>query len=185
MAIFVCSDWHFMHQKSFLYEPRGFKTVEEMNEAIIQRHNEVVGPEDEVYSLGDEIMSDIDAGVKCLKRLNGRIHLIRGNHSTDNKLARVVEECPNVVETGKWSDVLQYQKWKFYLSHYPTICGNLDDGDKPLKKRTLNLCGHTHTQDKWHDFDKGLIMHVEMDTNNCYPYNIDEVIELFKQKVEG
>lgn len=185
MAIFVCSDWHFMHQKSFLYEPRGFKSVEEMNEAIIQRHNEVVGPEDEVFHLGDEIMSDIDRGIECIKRLNGRIHLIRGNHSTDNKLARIVEECSNVIEYGKWSDVLQYQKWRFYLSHYPTICGNFDDGDKPLKKRMLNLCGHTHTQDKWHDFDKGLILHVEMDTNNCYPYNIDEIIELFREKVEG
>lgn len=177
MAIFVCSDWHFMHQKSFLYEPRGFKTVEEMNEAIIQRHNEVVGPNDEVFHLGDEIMSDIDRGIKCIKRLNGRIHLIRGNHSTDNKLARIVEECPNVVEYGKWSDVLQYKKWRFYLSHYPTICGNFDDGDKPLKKRMINLCGHRHVRNKFMDMDKGLIYHCELDCQKNMPIKIDKIIE--------
>ena len=184
MAIFVCSDWHFMHQKSFLYEPRGFKSPEEMNEAIIQRHNEVVRPDDEVFHLGDEIMSDIDRGIECIQRLNGRIHLIRGNHSTDNKLARIIEECPNVVESGKYSDVLQYKKWHFYLSHYPTICSNLDDGDKSLRRRVHCLCGHTHTSDRWTDITKGSIMHVEMDTNNCYPYNIEEIIELFRKKVE-
>ena len=32
MAIYLTSDWHFCHDQSFLYEPRGFKNVDEMNE---------------------------------------------------------------------------------------------------------------------------------------------------------
>ena len=35
------SDWHFCHDRAFIYEPRGFKNVYEMNETIIKNHNNV------------------------------------------------------------------------------------------------------------------------------------------------
>ena len=177
--IWICSDWHFCHDKSFLYEPRGFKSTGEMNEAIIQHHNELVAPDDIVYHLGDEIMSDLDGGIRCLRRLNGQIHLIRGNHSTDTKLKATIESCPNVVDAGKWADMLKYHKYTFYLSHYPTLCAN-NDADKPLSRCVINLCGHTHTQDRFLDMDRGLIYHCEMDVNNCYPILLDDIIEDIK-----
>ena len=34
MAIYLTSDWHFCHNQPFLYEPRGFKNIEEMNDII-------------------------------------------------------------------------------------------------------------------------------------------------------
>ena len=40
--IWLTSDLHFLHNKEFLYKPRGFDSVEEMNEAIIERHNVLV-----------------------------------------------------------------------------------------------------------------------------------------------
>ena len=46
--IWLISDTHFNHNQPFLYEPRGFATVEEMNEAIIERWNSLVKPEDTV-----------------------------------------------------------------------------------------------------------------------------------------
>ena len=35
--IFFTSDLHFMHDREFIWGPRGFKDVYEMNEAIIAR----------------------------------------------------------------------------------------------------------------------------------------------------
>ena len=47
--IYFTSDWHFCHNKPFIYESRGFKSIEEMNEIIIENHNRVVKEEDIIY----------------------------------------------------------------------------------------------------------------------------------------
>lgn len=179
--IYVCSDWHFCHQQDFLYSPRGFKNQHEMNKAIIERHNAIVQPDDDVYCLGDCVMNDNEEGIKCIKQLKGNIHIIRGNHCTDARI-ELYKTCPNVVEVcdAKW---LKYKKQMFFLSHYPCITSNWDE-DKPLNRRIVNLCGHCHTQDKWLDWDKGLVYHVEMDAHNCTPILIDDILIDIKNKIE-
>jgi calcineurin-like phosphoesterase family protein len=82
-----------------------------------------------------------------------------------------------------YADILKYNGYRFYLSHYPTIVSNYDD-DKPLKKRTINLCGHTHTNNKFADINKGLIYHCELDAHNCTPVSLDQVILDMEQKVK-
>ena len=69
--IWFTSDLHFNHDKEFIVQARGFKTVEEMNKAIIKRFNSKVAPEDIVYILGDTIMGDSAAGEELVKQLNG------------------------------------------------------------------------------------------------------------------
>ena len=49
MAIFIVSDLHLGHSKDFIYSARGFENVEDMNETIIRKWNEVVDEEDDVY----------------------------------------------------------------------------------------------------------------------------------------
>ena len=178
--IWVTSDWHFCHSREFLWQPRGFKNEYEMNKAIIARHNEVVSPEDDVYCLGDCMLNDNEEGLRCIKQLKGNIHIIRGNHDTDFRLP-LYDSCYNIVEIceGKF---LNYNNYHFYLSHFPCICSNWDF-DKPLKARTISLCGHTHISDPFKDWDKGLIFHCEMDTNNCTPWDLDVIIEKIKEKV--
>ena len=51
--IYLTSDWHFNHDREFIWHARGFDSVYLMNEAIIERHNAIVNPEDDVYALGD------------------------------------------------------------------------------------------------------------------------------------
>ena len=172
--VFVTSDPHFCHQMEFIWGPRGFKNQYEMNEAIIENWNSVVDMEDDVYCLGDIMLNDNDLGIKCLKSLKGKIHIIRGNHCT-NARVELYKQCHNVVDINE-GQFLQYKKYHFYLSHYPCLTANHDD-DKPLKTRIISLCGHVHTQDPFYDWDKGLIFHVEMDTNNCTPWNLDDIIE--------
>lgn len=176
--IYLSSDPHFGHAKDFLWRPREFSSVEEMNEGIIERWNLIVEPDDDVYLLGDVIMGDI-SNLNYVRRLNGNLHIIYGNHDTDTRIA-AYDTLYNLVEAG-FGARLKYAGRTFYLSHYPTLTGNTDDEQKPLKRRVFNLCGHLHTQDRFCDMKKGLTCyHVELDAHDCYPVSIDEVIEDIK-----
>lgn len=141
--IFVTSDWHFSHDREFVYKPRGFNSVEEMNIALVERHNSIVTPEDDVYVLGDLCLGGTDSlerNKEFISSMNGKLHIAFGNHCTDSR-KKMYAELPNVVETA-WAIALKYRKYHFYMSHFPTLTGNLEK--ESLKQMTLNLYGHTH-----------------------------------------
>lgn len=175
--IWICSDWHFNHDKEFVWKDRGFNSVGEMNNEIVKRHNSVVVEDDDVYVLGDLCMgSDLEANKVLIESLKGKIHIVLGNHDTDNRI-KMYESCHNVVEICGYATLLKHKKYRFYLSHYPTNTANYD-ADEPLKARTINLCGHTHSTDPLCDFKEGdLRYHVEVDGHNCYPVPLDSIIE--------
>ena len=80
--IYFTSDLHFGHDKPFLYEPRGFTNIYDMNNAIFRNWNSIVTEEDDVYVLGDLMLNNNEGGIWLIKRLRGRIHIILGNHDT-------------------------------------------------------------------------------------------------------
>lgn len=178
--IYITSDLHFSHDREFIWRPRGFNSVYEMNEAIVKRAWEVMDAGDTLYILGDLMLKDDEMGLKLVNQLPGYKHIIYGNHDTDNRIAKYNERIANL-QSAQWATRLNYNGYHFYLSHYPSITSN-NDYDKPLKQRMLNLCGHSHVQDKWADWDKGYIYHVEVDCHNCFPICIDEIIEDFRYK---
>ena len=177
--IWITSDLHFNHDKEFLYKPRGFNSAETMMGYIMDRWNELVDENDDVYVLGDLMMNDDDITYTHLRKLKGRIHIVLGNHDTDRRIG-LYRELPNVVEI-EMAMRLRYKKFHFYLSHYPTLTSNYDD-DKPLYARVINLCGHSHTKDPFADWEKGTIYHCELDAHNNEPVLIDDIIEDLKQK---
>lgn len=175
--IYLTSDLHFNHDKEFVWKARGFSSVEEMNEEIIKRFNSVVQEDDDIYILGDLCMSgDIVANRHLIERLNGRLHIVYGNHDTENRM-RMYCDCKNVVELCGYATILKFKKYRFYLSHYPTNTANYDD-EEPLRVRTINLCGHIHATDKLCDIKEegSLRYHVEVDAHNCYPVLINDII---------
>lgn len=176
--IYFSSDLHFCHNQPFLYEPRGFTNVEDMNEAIVDNFNSVITADDDLYLLGDIMLNDNEKGMYYFSQLPGRIHLILGNHCTE-KRQELLSKAWNVVEICGYATILKYHKYRFYLSHYPTICSNFDE-NKPLRMQTICLCGHSHVKDKFIDMNKGIIYHVELDAHNCYPVSIDQIIEDIK-----
>lgn len=176
--IYLTSDLHLGHHQPFLYEPRGFKTIEEHDQQIVKNWNEVIKENDEVYCLGDIMLNDNKNGINLWNQLNGQKRIILGNHDTDSRI-ELLSDCCNTTILG-YANVLKYQGYHFYLSHYPAIVSNYD-ANKPLKIRTINLCGHTHTKDKFSDIDKGLIYHCELDAHNNYPKPIDEIIQDIKE----
>lgn len=179
--IFITSDLHLMHSKPFLYEPRGFTSIEEMNEAIVERWNEVVKPNDIIYNLGDFAMNDVDAAISYIQRLNGHIIWIAGNHDSKAKIDKILGACwQQDLSYAGYADVLKVHKFIFYLSHYPTLTGNMDDTG--LRHRVWNLHGHTHSKERWDIITMPFSYNVCLDAHSCYPVNIEEVIADIKNR---
>ena len=179
--IFITSDIHFCHNKPFLYEPRNFTSIEEMNEAIVERWNEVVKPNDTVYNLGDFAMNDVDAAISYIQRLNGNIIWIAGNHDSSMKIDKILGACwEQELSYAGYADMLKIHKFNFYLSHYPTLTSNMDDIG--LRHRVISLHGHTHQNTNFLYPDNPFIYHVGVDSHNCYPVNIEEVITDIKNR---
>lgn len=180
--IWFTSDLHFYHDKEFLYKPRGFDSVWEMNDAIITNWNNVVGANDTVYVLGDLMLNDNVAASKLIKSLKGRLHIICGNHDTETR-KQLYGEMYNVDEVVE-AKTLKAIGSRFFLCHYPVLCSNYDDVDRPVSRRLISLCGHSHTKDRFIDWDKGLIYHVELDAHNNAPVNIEKIIEELEDRYE-
>lgn len=181
--IYFSSDLHFMHNKDFIYEPRGFKSIYEMNETIIKNFHKVVTPEDDLYLLGDIYLGGAvdEEGLKLFHQLPGKLHLIWGNHDTEKRKKDMLIDCVWDTEIIGYAGMLQYKKYHFYLSHFPTITTNFDT-DKPLRQRTLCLAGHTHSKEK---FEPCGSYNVAVDAHDCYPVSIEEIILDFKNHFSG
>lgn len=179
--VWFTSDLHLGHNKSFLYEPRGFKNIQEHDNIIIENWNKIIRPNDKVYVLGDLMLNDNEAGIEKIKQLKGQIYVVRGNHDSEVRI-NLYNNCNNIIKVIE-GQFLRYGKYHFYLSHYPTLCSNFDN-EKPLKARMISLCGHSHSQDAFADWDKGLIYHVELDAHNNFPVSIDSIIKDIKNRIK-
>lgn len=133
---FVVSDTHFGHalMATGRHEDgtplRPWQTVEEHDEALIDRWNAVVQPHDRVYHLGDVTMKK--RGLPQLARLHGRKCLIKGNHD----VLRLRDYQPY------FDDVRAYRVFtdtpvRMILSHVPVH-------PQSLQRFRANVHGHLH-----------------------------------------
>lgn len=173
--IWFTSDLHFGHDREFIWGPRGFSNVEEMNKVEIEKFNSKVQPKDTVYILGDIMLGDSAIGEECLKQLNGHKIIILGNHDTNPRIEIYKKYADEVV----YAKMIKAKKRSIYLSHYPTITANM--GDRP-GHCTLNFYGHTHQQNNFYE-DRPFMYHVGVDSHDCYPVSLEEALENFKAKV--
>lgn len=169
--IFFTSDTHFFHQNILKYEPesRPFGSVEEMNEKIIENWNSVVGPEDTVYHLGDFFMGPTQNIEPTVKRLNGNIILVRGNHDTANRL----EIYKSLGIEVKDIAYIPYKGRFFICCHFPINNEEFVKMARQDNSEVVFLYGHVH-----HNAPDGYVdgtYHVGMDTNNLTPINIDDL----------
>lgn len=182
--IWFTADTHFGHNKEFLYGPRGFTNVKDMNEAIIENWNSVVKPEDITYLLGDVMLGDNEAGLECLKQLNGLIFVIWGNHCTDTRRNLLfTDDRTRYKMLGGWyAFMIKHGKQSLYLSHYPTLTANFDE--KHFSRHVIALHGHTHQRTNWLDPKNPFLYHVGLDSHNNTPVHIDEIITDIRQRWE-
>ncbi len=168
--IWITSDLHFSHDKEFVWKARGYKDVDEMNAKQVEKFNSVVAPEDTVYICGDCMLNDNEKGIELLKQLNGKKHIILGNHDS-NARKKLYE---GIVESVSYAEMIKYKKIMFYLSHYPTITANPGE-EKPI----YNLHGHTHQKTIFGPYPN--CIHIGVDSWDGYPVSMDRVIELVKE----
>jgi calcineurin-like phosphoesterase family protein len=133
MATFFTSDTHFGHGGALGLYRRPFPSVAAMNEAIVKRWNETVGPDDVVWHLGDFAIRQPPALVaELLARLQGRKRLLAGNN-----------DPPGTTELDGWESVQPYAEIALdgvsaVLCHYPFRSW------RGMNKGWVNLHGHCH-----------------------------------------
>ena len=177
--IYFTSDWHIGHNKPFLYEPRGFSSIEEHDTAILLRCNELVGPEDELWILGDLALGQNEKEWnRVYKSLYcNHVHYVQGNHDTDNKMDKYDEEYFFMFHG--YADMIKYSKTKrFYVSHYPTYTANVASD----RIKVINLFGHTHSKEKFFN-NNPFMYNVAADAHNCYPVSLEEIIKDIEKEV--
>lgn len=134
MNIFFISDHHFHHKNILTFKTqddlplREFSDVDHMNEIMIQRHNEVVKPNDKVYFLGDVCMSRNAKGLEILSRLNGKKVLVKGNHDMCS-LNQYLQYFKDVRGSHQFDGMI--------LTHIPIH-------PESLARWGLNVHGHLH-----------------------------------------
>lgn len=170
MNFFFTSDTHFGHSKIIEYCDRPFTSVEEMDETLIQNWNNVIGVDDVVYHLGD---FSFVKPLKYLERLNGYINIIPGSHDKKFKknlsfdsipksliLPSIAEIKVNIDGINQLIVMCHYSMRSWNKSHYGT----------------WHFYGHHHGKLPPH----GLSFDVGVDTNDYYPYSLEDVVNKMK-----
>lgn len=172
--IWFISDLHFCHDKDFLYSPRGFSSIQEHDKNIINNWNSIIKTTDEVYCLGDFMLDDCKKAIEYIKNLNGRVHLLIGNHDTQQKI-ELYKTCENIVSI-ELSKMIRIGKYFLWISHYPTLVRNIRD-----TKHIWSIHGHTHSKEK---FSKEYYhcYNVSLDAHNNSPINLEKILNDIKEK---
>ena len=133
--IWVTSDTHFCHENIIRYEMRPFESVYEMNERLIENWNANVKVDDVVFHVGDFGLGREEHILPIIKRLNGKITLIRGNH--DDSLSKLLS-----LGFASVCDLLalRYKHWELRFSHVPLEDLIYEDTSHGI----LNIHGHIH-----------------------------------------
>jgi calcineurin-like phosphoesterase family protein len=162
------------------------EAVQYMNKLLVERWNECVDMDDQVYHLGDFAFSGTANTVSILKQLKGKKYLIRGNH--DHKLCKT----PILTDYFEWvkdyyvlrvhdkyangiddSEILQYHE-SIILCHFPILSW------EGMHHGSWHLHGHCHgslppTPQKRLD--------VGVDTNHLRPYSYKDVKAIMQTRV--
>ena len=169
MNLFFTADTHFHHKNIIQYCNRPFKDVEEMNEMMIQRWNEVVGVEDTVIHVGDFGIGNIRKLQDIRVRLNGMIWMVLGNHDWNIKPHRWIEDL-GMINADPFIDVQG-----MHVRHHPMNSDERLYNNIPEDKWIL--CGHVH--DHW--IFNGRKLNVGLDVHNFTNINIDKIKEQIRQ----
>ena len=138
---FYIADLHLNHENMITMEKRPFDNIIQENEKIIYNWNEVVGPHDDVWVLGDCFWSNEDMAIQIMRQLRGRKHLIIGNHDRPNNNLSVFWESKDYYK--EVPETLNGKQIKVILCHYPIPFF------KGQHKGNVMLYGHVHMTREW------------------------------------
>ena len=158
---FYIADWHYDHANILAFDNRPFKTIQEMNETLIERWNNAVSAGDTVYVLGDMFWCKASEAVPVLNKLNGQKFLIKGNHDRCNsgefikKFVKVTEYL-EVEDNGR----------NVVLCHYPIPCF------KNHFYGWYHLYGHVHNSFEANMMEHNKYLMEELYSKQCNMFNV-------------
>lgn len=117
---FFTADLHFNHTNIINFCKRPFKSVENMNDALIRNWNSRVSEDDTVYHVGDFCFKG--NALWWEKHLNGKVIHIKGNHDDNNKVKTILTNC-----IAKFGDKV------FLIQHEPP----LHDAEIPEDRKSV------------------------------------------------
>jgi calcineurin-like phosphoesterase family protein len=167
----VVSDTHFRHGAILTFKdyagkaPRdGFTNADHMDRVIMDNWNSVVKPNDTVYHLGDVLFGEQkDKWLsENFSRLNGKKHLILGNHDNPKLLS------PYFASIALWKEL---PKLGLILSHTPLHKTTLAETHRFGTGNILNVHGHIHSNPS----PAGPYKCVCVEQINYTPVNVEEL----------
>jgi len=174
--IWVISDTHFNHANILKFEDRvgkavrgQFSSVEDMNEHMIQRWNEVVKPGDKVYHLGDVVFGDnkVEWLDTHMPRLMGSKRLVFGNH----------DEPSHFVGKGHFQKTSLWRIFKEFnilLTHVPVHESTVMEGRGGSIRPMLNVHGHIHQNESPSQFHHCVCV----EHTDYRPVNIEDLAKI-------
>jgi calcineurin-like phosphoesterase family protein len=170
MKTFLYADPHFTHHNILKFTmPDGerfrlFDSIEEMDDTMVNRINEVVGEDDTLYMLGDIALNR--GGLAHLARINCKnMILIKGNHDVFK-----LEEYTPYFKDIRSSHVIN----GMILSHIPIHPDSLG-------RYGCNIHGHLHWRSVTKDGEDGnrvvdpRYFCVSVEQNDYYPFELGDL----------
>lgn len=149
-GIWFTSDPHFGHSNvlKFCAKTRKYISIDEMDRAFIAKWNSQVAINDTVYILGDVFFHNTTQALQILQQLNGKKHLILGNH--DRKFqnnAIILEQFESVTPyltitiDEQYVVLFHYPIWEWDRMHYGAyhLHGHVHGNKMPIPGRILDV----------------------------------------------
>ena len=170
---YYISDTHLGAEYIISSDNRPFETVEEMDKTIMDNWNSVVSRTDTVFIIGDFCVDGLDSRriAYYLKRLNGRKHLILGNH--DKSIMRDTKITCYFESISKMKTISDEDK-KIILCHFPIIDW------EGYNKGTYHIYGHLHkniTKSSKIMLEEERALNAGCMLNNFTPMTFEQLVE--------
>jgi calcineurin-like phosphoesterase family protein len=169
--IWFTADLHIGHANIIRHCNRPYSSVQEMNESLILNWNSRVKTSDTIYIVGDLFFRNTVSAEEYLNRMNGKKHLILGNHDKD--WIKKVDMPKHFISVDRLAEIGD-GKHKITLCHYPMMTWN------GMAKGSYLIYGHIHnnTNSDYWPLLKLMpnALNAGVDINKFHPVSFDELL---------
>lgn len=171
MQYWFTADEHYAHWNINKFCNRGFKDLHTMHKALRDNFNSVVGKRDITCHLGDfSLETDYNqVYTKYIQPLNGLHYFLKGSHDTwlkREEKSNPPYQYPYLIEQS-------------FNEHYIVLCHYCMTTWPRSHWGSIQLFGHSHGR-LIKDEVGAHQMDVGVDTNNFFPYSLDEIVKELK-----
>ena len=135
---YYISDLHLGHKNALVFDNRPFESIEQMWSTIKNNWNSKVTDEDHVYILGDIAYRSKINPIEYLSKLNGKLHLVVGNHDVNTILKN--ENTRSIFESIDYYKRIDDGGRIVILCHYPIAVWDMKH------RGSYHIYGHVHNQ---------------------------------------